>query len=175
VTDGDVPRELRGERVRLTPTVEADGPALRAIHESPEVAAWWELPDPEFPMRDEPETTRFTIRHGDEIAGLVQYGEEDEPKYRHAWIDIFVGAAFQRRGIGSEAIDLVLGHLIHDRGHHRVTIDPAAGNEAAVACYRKVGFEPVGIMRLAERDTDGAGWHDALLMEIVVEPAPRDG
>jgi len=25
-------------------------------------------------------------------------------------------------------------------------------------------------MRLAERDADGRGWHDALMMELVVEP-----
>jgi aminoglycoside 6'-N-acetyltransferase len=171
MTDRRAPHELRGELIRLTPTTEADGPALRGIHTSPEVAEWWELPDPGFPMHDEPETTRFTIRRGDAIAGLVQYGEEEEPKYRHAWIDIFVGAGFQGQGIGTEAVALVLAHLIHDRGHHRVTIDPAASNAAAVACYRKAGFEPVGVMRLAERDSDGGGWHDALLMEHVVEPA----
>ena len=167
------PRELAGELVRLTPTTEADGPVLREIHESPEVAEFWELPDAGFPMHDEPESTRFTIWHEGEIAGLIQYGEESEPKYRHAWIDIFVGGAFQNRGLGTEAIRLMVDHLIEDRGHHRITIDPAAHNAAAVACYRKAGFRPVGIMERAERDSDGHGWHDALMMELVVQPADR--
>jgi len=30
---------------------------------------------------------------------------------------------------------------------------------------RKVGFTRVGIMRRSERDADGGGWHDSLLME----------
>lgn len=156
--------------VALTRTTEEDGPTLRAQHSTPEVARWWDLPAPGFPMRDEPDATRFTIRHGGEIAGLVQYGEEDEPKYRSASMDIFLGPAFHGRGIGTRAIRMVLDILIHTRGHHRVTIDPAAHNHAAIRTYEKAGFERVGILRLAERDSDGNGWHDALLMELVVDP-----
>ena len=162
---------MRPPAIRLTPTTEADGPALRALHSTPEVATWWELPDPGFPMHDEPETTRFTIRSGEEIVGLVQYGEENEPKYRSAWMDIFVGPSFANRGIGTEAIRSVLDILIAERGHHRVTIDPAADNHAAIRRYERAGFERVGVLRLAERDSDGSGWHDALLMELVVEPS----
>jgi aminoglycoside 6'-N-acetyltransferase len=121
-------------------------------------------------MDDEPESTRLTIHHEGEIAGMIQFAEELEPKYRQASIDIFVAPAHQGRGVGTEAIRLVVDHLLGERGHHRITIDPAAGNVAAVASYTKAGFRPVGIMRLAERDSDGQGWHDALLMELVVEP-----
>ena len=171
MADSGISPELKGEQVRLTPTVESDGPRLREIHSTLDVSEWWDMPDPGFPMTDEPESTRFTIRLGDEIVGLVQYGEEDEPKYRHAWMDIFVEPAFHGRGFGSEALTMLLRHLVEDRGHHRVTIDPAAHNEAAVACYRKVGFTPVGVMRKAERDFGGGGWHDSLMMEFVVEPS----
>ena len=45
-------------------------------------------------------------------------------------------------------------------------IDPAADNEAAIACYTKVGFRPVGILRQSERDNDGT-WHDALMMDML--------
>jgi RimJ/RimL family protein N-acetyltransferase len=163
-------RELAGERVRLTPLAAADAPALRAIRADPAVAAWWDELEPDFPLGDEPESTRLTIHHEGEIAGMVQFGEEDEPKYRHASIDIFVAPAHQGRGVGTEAIRLVVDYLLAERGHHRLTIDPAADNTAAIACYSKVGFRPVGVMRLAERDADGRGWHDALLMELVAEP-----
>ena len=101
---------------------------------------------------------------------MVQYGEELEPKYRSASIDIFVAPAHQRRGVCTEAIRLVVDHLLHERGHHRITIDPAASNAAAIGCYTRAGFRPVGVMRLAERDADGKGWHDSLMMELVVEP-----
>jgi aminoglycoside 6'-N-acetyltransferase len=159
--------------ITIAPTTEQDGAALRALHSTPEVADWWDLPDPGFPMEDEPGTTRLTIRYGDEIAGLVQYVEETEPKYRSAGIDIFVGPRFQNRGIGTYAIRMVVDLLINERGHHRITIDPAAHNHAAIRCYEKAGFVPVGIMRLAERDSDGSGWHDSLMMELVVEPGAR--
>jgi aminoglycoside 6'-N-acetyltransferase len=49
-----------------------------------------------------------------------------------------------------------------------VTIDPAAHNAAAIACYRKVGFREVGIMRRYERAPDGT-WHDGLLMDLLPE------
>ena len=132
---------------------------------------WWDELEPDFPLHDEPDVTRLTIRHGGEIAGMVQFDEELEPKYRHASIDIFVAPAHQGRGVCTESIRLVVDHLLRERGHHRITIDPAAENAAAVRCYTKAGFRPVGIMRLAERDADGQEWHDALMMELVVEPS----
>jgi len=125
-------------------------------------------------MHDEPEATRLTIRHGGKIAGLVQYAEENEPKYRSASIDIFLGPEFHGRGICTRTIRMVLDILIGERGHHRVTIDPAADNHAAIRCYEKAGFERAGILLLAERDSDGHGWHDSLMMELVVDPAGRD-
>ena len=55
------------------------------------------------------------------------------------------------------------------RGHHRLVIDPAADNEPTIRCYPTVGSRPVGIMRRYERDADGIGWHDGLLMELLDE------
>ncbi len=54
-------------------------------------------------------------------------------------------------------------------GHHRLVIDPAADNEPSIRCYAAVGFRPVGIMRAYERDADGVGWHDGLLMDLLAE------
>lgn len=118
-----------------------------------------------FPF-DEPESARFTIRVDGEVAGLIQYGEENEPMYRHAWIDLFVATRFQGRGVGTEAVSRVVALLRDERGHHRVTIDPSVENAAAVRAYEKAGFERVGVMRLAERGPDGR-WRDALMMEQV--------
>ncbi len=42
----------------------------------------------------------------------------------------------------------------------------AADNPAAIACYTKVGFRPVGITRQSERSSDGT-WHDGLLMDML--------
>jgi len=68
-------------------------------------------------------------------------------------------------------------HIIVEHGHHRVVIDPAADNAAAIRCYSKVGFRPVGIMRRYERGPDGT-WHDGLLMDLLAdelnEPGPGE-
>ncbi len=66
-------------------------------------------------------------------------------------------------------------YLVNDRGHHRLVIDPAADNEPAIRCYAAVGFRPVGIMRRYERDPDGVGWHDGLLMDLLAEELDQFG
>ncbi len=72
----------------------------------------------------------------------------------------------QGRGLGPDAIRTAIGWLFGDRGHHRITIDPAADNAAAIRAYEKVGFRRVGVLRRYERGADGT-WHDGLLMELL--------
>jgi aminoglycoside 6'-N-acetyltransferase len=165
---------LSGDRLVLRPLTEADASELSRIHRTPGVARWWDLPERQFPF-DEPESTRFTIEVDGAVAGLIQYWEETEPKYRHAGIDLFLDPALHGRGHGSEAVRLVVAHLLEDRGHHRITIDPAADNTAAIRAYEKVGFRTVGVMRQAERDSDGRGWHDSVMMELVADSAMHAG
>jgi len=131
------------------------------------VVRWWDVPDETFPW-DEPESTRLTIEVDGVVAGLVQYWEEPEAKYRHAGIDLFLDPAIHGRGVGTEVVRRVVRLLIDERGHHRITIDPATMNIAAIKAYTKAGFTAVGVMRKAERDAGGGGWHDCLLMELVV-------
>jgi aminoglycoside 6'-N-acetyltransferase len=157
-------------RVRLRAVEERDAEALRAMHLTPAVSAWWGSMDEGFPFGDDPTTTRFTIEVDGEPAGIIQYGEEDEPDYRHAWIDLFLDPRLHGRGLGGEAIEVLVDWLVRVRGHHRITIDPAVDNVAAVRCYEKAGFRRVGVMELAERGPDGR-WRDALLMERVVRPS----
>ena len=116
---------------------------------------------------------RFTIMVGDEVAGMVQAGEESERDYRSAWVDIFVATRFQNQGVGTEAIKQLVRFLIDERSHHRITIDPAVENAAAIRCYEKAGFEPVGVMKMASRVPGTSEWHDDLLMELVVRPEAR--
>jgi aminoglycoside 6'-N-acetyltransferase len=140
---------------------------LRRIRLEPEVLRWWDELEDDFPLADEPESTRLVIEVDGVVAGMVQYGEELEPKYRHASIDIFLDPAFHGRGLGTEAVRRVVRHLIDERGHHRITIDPAVDNAAAIRAYEKAGFRPVGILRASERDVGGEGWHDSLLMDLL--------
>jgi aminoglycoside 6'-N-acetyltransferase len=155
--------------ILLRPLAEDDAAELRRIHETPEVMRWWDVPDEGFPLTDDSESTRFTIEVDGAVAGMIQYWEELEPKYRHANIDVFLDPAVHGRGIGAEAVRRIVRLLIDERGHHRITIDPAVTNTAAIRAYEKVGFKPVGVMRSYERDVGGDGWHDGLLMELLAD------
>lgn len=150
----------------LRPLAKGDEAELWRIHTTPEVTRWWDIPEASFPW-DEPESTRMTIVLDGAVVGLIQYFEELEPKYRHAGIDLFLDPALYGRGLGTEAVRRIVRHLIDDRGHHRITIDPATANGAAIRAYEKAGFKPVGVMRQSERDVGGDGWHDSLLMELL--------
>jgi len=153
--------------VILRPLAEGDEAELLRIHATPEVVRWWDAPSEGFPWTDEPEAERLAIEVDGAVAGLIQFWEEQEPRYRHAGIDVFLDPALHGRGLGTEAVRLVVRQLIDGRGHHRITIDPAVANAVAIRAYEKVGFTPVGVMRNYERDVDGEGWHDSLLMELL--------
>lgn len=153
--------------LELRPLSSQDAEPLRRIRSAPEVSHWWDEPEDDFPLGDDPESTRLTILVDGEVAGMIQFWEETDPKYRHASIDLFIAPAHHGRGVGPEAIRRVVEELVA-RGHHRVVIDPAVANTAAIRAYEKVGFQPVGVMRGYERDADGQGWHDGLLMELIL-------
>ena len=162
--------DLRGERVVLRPLDASHAEALREIRRSPEVALRWGPLEDDFPVGDEPEVTRFTILVEDQPAGMVQYAEESEPDIRSASIDIFVGPAWQGRGVGSDALKTLVRHLIDERGHHRITIEPAVDNPRAIRSYEKAGFRRVGVTHASYRDPGSREWIDEVLMELVVRP-----
>jgi aminoglycoside 6'-N-acetyltransferase len=160
---------LEGKRVTLRPVEPDDVFILRRILATPEVARWWGPPPEGFPLTDDPSATRFAVLVDREIAGMIQYDEETDPDFRHAAIDIYLDPARHGEGLGTDAVETLARHLIEERRHHRMTIDPALDNAAAIRCYEKAGFERVGVMRSSWRDPAGV-WRDCLLMELVVRP-----
>jgi len=160
---------LRGERVTLRPLEAADIPRLAEIAAEPEVARWWlglseedliELAGPEE------DTTVFAVELDGETIGLAQVGEETEPDYRHANVDLFLTSARHGQGLGADTVRTLARWLFEERGHHRISIDPAVANERAIKSYESVGFKRVGVMRRYERGTDG-DWHDGLLLDLL--------
>jgi aminoglycoside 6'-N-acetyltransferase len=145
---------------------------LRELHQQPGVTKWWGPMEPGFPF-DEPESQRFAIVLDGEVIGLIQWGDDSYEETRHAYVDIFVGDDYAGRGLGTEAMRQMLALLVEQHGYHRIILDPATENAAAIRSYEKVGFKAVGTTKRSYRESESAGWRDELLMELVVEPRLR--
>jgi RimJ/RimL family protein N-acetyltransferase/SAM-dependent methyltransferase len=164
---------LRGDRVVLRNATDDDVARLTAIRGEPEIARrWGVIEDGEIEEFVTDEKT-FVIEVDTEVVGATQWDEEDDPMYRSASIDVYVTTPRHGQGLGSEAVRVLARYLIEERGHHRLTIDPAADNAAAIRAYEKVGFRPVGVMRSYERGPDGA-FHDGVLMEMLADELTDD-
>lgn len=161
--------ELRGDRVVLRTFAASEIPRLVEIGREPEFRRWWPGLDEGYlasKVAEASDAVVFAITVSDEVIGIVQFYEEEDPEYRHAGIDLGIATAWQDQGLGTDTVGTLVRYLIHERGHHRLVIDPAADNTRAIRCYEKVGFRPVGVMRHYERGQDGT-WHDGLLMDLL--------
>ena len=161
---------FHGSHVTLRPAADEDLPRLAEILQEPEVARHWGAYDIDrlrSELRD-PDVYAFAVEVEGTVIGMIQFSEETDPDYRHASIDIFLDPSRHGRGLGTDSVRTLARYLFAERGHHRLTIDPAADNTPAINCYRRVGFRTVGIMRNYERGPDGM-WHDGLLMELLSE------
>ena len=163
-----VPPILRAGRVTLRPIGEGEVDELAAMLTRAGVREWWG-------SLDDAEHTReglvnngaaFAIEVDGALAGWLGYNEETDPDHRYASLDIFLAPEYQGRRLGSAALRLAAEWLFEQRGHHRLTIDPACENVRAIRAYAAVGFRPVGAMRCYERGADGR-WHDNLLMDLL--------
>jgi aminoglycoside 6'-N-acetyltransferase len=164
---------LAGAQVRLRLAGPGDAERLAEILTHPGVAEWWpgydlDRVEQEITGDADEETVVFAVEADGQVIGLVQYAEEEDPMYRHAGIDVTLHPDWHGRRLGADAVRTLARHLFEDRGHHRITIDPAAHNERAIRSYLRVGFRPVGVMRRYERGPDGS-WHDGLLMDLLPE------
>ncbi len=161
---------LHGKLVTLRSATAEDSATLATVRATPEVRQRWGGGDDLIrELLDDlatPELHVLVIEFEGRIVGAIQWEAEDDPMYRYAGIDLYVDPAVHGRGLGSDAVRTLARYLFEDHGHHRLVIDPAADNFAAIACYQKVGFRTVGVMRQYERSADG-NWHDGLLMELL--------
>ncbi|MGI9015942.1 MAG: GNAT family N-acetyltransferase [Euzebya sp.] len=160
---------LHGTQVLLRLVTEDDLKPLTDILAEPRVARWWGRYDVDrvkSELLESTDTVVYVIEVDGEVVGSIQYSEEPAPNYRHAGIDLFLAIDRHGQGLGSDSVRTMARHLVHDRGHHRLVIDPQVTNEAAIRCYEQVGFRKVGLMRAYERGHDGE-WHDCLMLEML--------
>jgi len=83
-------------------------------------------------------------------------------------LSVILGTAENRdKGIGTEAISILLRYAFEDSGLNRVGLSVFEFNEAAMHAYQKLGFKTEGRMRQAiQRD---GSFHDAILMSILAQ------
>lgn len=156
--------------MRLRPATPADVAVLAAIRATPQVRERWRGEDFEAEVAEslsEDGLHVLAIERGDDgVVGAIQWAAEEDPEYHHASVDMFLHPSVHGRGLGTDAARTLCRYLVEVEGIHRLTIDPAADNVAAIRCYEKVGFRRVGVMRQYERAADGT-WHDGLLMDLL--------
>jgi aminoglycoside 6'-N-acetyltransferase len=158
---------LSGEQVRLRSVQQTDAVRLREILKTPEVSEWWYPQPPEWPLEESPNDTLLTVRVDDTIVGFVHIEEIPNEYFRKASMDLFLHPNYIGKGLGADTIRTVTNYLTNDRGHHRITIDPATDNHRAIRCYENVGFRKVGVMEAYWRDHNTGELRDGLLMELV--------
>lgn len=165
---------LRGPRVTLRPLrVEERSKVAELVAADPVTSARWSASAATMERWFSDEDATFLVAEVDgTIAGVLDFEEVLEPEYRSAGIDIGMLSNFVDRGYGTEALKVLAAYLIDVRGHHRLTIDPAADNARAIRAYEKIGFKPIGIAREYERLDDGV-WHDGLLMDLLADELVR--
>ncbi len=169
---------LRGPRITLRPMTHDDAPALirwgdnadfawfqwgRSPGRWPDVASaekWMDF----FPQRH---GQLFAIEHDGRPIGQANY-REWQPKGKSAEVGIGIGEpALWSKGLGREALGLLLRHLVDDLGAHRVNLHVLAYNDRAINSYRAAGFEVEGIERDAVM-TDRGFFVDDVAMAYVV-------
>ena len=163
---------LEGPRVRIVPVAAEHRERLDELRAVPEIRRWWQDPWDDW-LAEEAGTSKCAVLLDEQLIGYVQWHEEGSPMYRHAGVDLFLDPAFHGRGLGTEVVRVVCAHLIDEHCFHRIVIDPEVANEVAIACYRKVGFRPVGVMRQYQRDRFGE-WQDGLLMDLLADELLRE-
>ncbi|MEV0328211.1 GNAT family protein [Micromonospora echinospora] len=167
---------LTGERVLLRPFRDDDLPALRAALADPEVirltGSVGVAHDEEHLRRwyasRNAQTDRLDLAVVDRATGTC-VGEvvlnQWDARNRSCNFRTLIGPAGRDRGLGTEAVRLVVGHGFERLGLHRISLEVYHLNPRARRVYEKVGFVAEGVLRDALRDGDR--WVDATVMSVL--------
>ena len=139
-------------RVRLLPFHEGHGSTIADWVQTAEQLLWL-APATEMPLTMEkvvgwtrPGGQAFILTcDGDETP--LGYGELNPMRRqpRHIWLGHAIVRPDQRgRGIGKALIQALVGYAFDRIGADRISLIVFPENTAAVECYRRVGFVPVG-------------------------------
>ena len=133
-----------GDQVVVRSATDADAPAIVEVMRCPGVRAWWwdfDLDNPIEVLRD-PDICPLVIEHDGHVIGYMQFSEDESLQYHHASIDLSLHDDHQGQGYGSDAVRTLARYLFTERGHHRLTIDPALGTSGRSAATSGSGSGP---------------------------------
>jgi RimJ/RimL family protein N-acetyltransferase len=174
---------LRGPRVMLRPMTHADAPALMRWGDDADFAwfQWGRMPGrwPDAATAQhwmdfipERHGQLFAIEYEGRAIGQANY-RDWQPKAKSAEVGIGIGEpALWSKGLGREALGLLLRHLIDDLGAHRVNLHVLAYNDRAINSYKAVGFEVEGIERDAVMTDRGFFADDVAMAHVVGRARP---
>lgn len=173
---------LRGERVTLRPMTYGDATALMSWGNDADFA-WFQWGRSPGRWKDEASARewmdRFSERNGKLFAieyegraiGQANY-RDWQPKAKSAEIGIGIGEpALWSKGLGREALGLLVKHLVDDLGAHRINLHVLAYNDRAINAYRAAGFQVEGIERDAVM-TDKGFYADDVAMAYIAGRKP---
>jgi aminoglycoside 6'-N-acetyltransferase len=173
----DLPVSLAGDAVRLRPMRADELRAVVAAMASDEVVSRVWSSDPAKLRRwlQDPDSVVFlvedTAASGEPIGVVLATSHRGDPDYEAASMDIGLFEGARGRGLGPDVLRTLARWLFGPCGFHRITIDPAADNAAAIRAYEKAGFVRIGVARLYECDDLGE-WHDNVLLDLLPEDLP---
>jgi RimJ/RimL family protein N-acetyltransferase len=176
MSDFSIKPVLTGDLVTLRPFVDEDVPVFLEAVADPEVARLTASP-PGGPgeeqtrqwygsRNDQDDRLDLAVvdRSGGACVGEVVLNEWD-PHNGSCNFRILLVAAGRNRGLGTEAIRLVVGYGFEQLRLHRISLEVYSHNPRARRAYEKAGFVAEGVLRQVLRDGDG--WVDSTVMSIL--------
>jgi putative acetyltransferase len=108
--------------------------------------------------------------HGDRVIGHLNVAREEGPMTRHvASLGMAVDPDWRGRGVGSALMTEVI-RWAREMGVEKLALSVYPHNEAALALYRKFGFDEEG--RLTGHSKKSIGYVDEIVMGLWVNPRP---
>ncbi|MEO5940834.1 MAG: N-acetyltransferase family protein [Candidatus Limnocylindrales bacterium] len=160
---------MNGDKIRIEPMTDADGPAVLAIYGEGIAAgvATFETVVPEWRAwtASHRKDCRFVARLDQQVVGwtaVARYSSR-EVYAGVAWESVYVAEAARGLGVGS-ALLAALIPATEASGIWTLIAGVQANNPASLALHGRAGFRRIGVQERIGRDPFGA-WRDVVLLE----------
>jgi putative acetyltransferase len=111
--------------------------------------------------------------HGDQVVGHLHVAREDSPVTRHvASLGMTVASDWRGKGVGSALMAEAI-RWARSVGVEKLALSVYPDNEAALALYRKFGFQEEG--RLTGHSKKSIGYRDEIVMGRWLVDRPAEG